>query len=155
MVVGVFIMGLGIAISKLALLGTTPISTIPAVMSYATTLTIGTWTIIFNVFLIAIIYAIRGREFFSKYAVLQMAVAILLGVFTDLGVSLFEKMIAPGTYVLQWVYCILACFVLSLGVTIAVSSKTLVAPGDGVVIALTLRYPSWTFSRLKPDLATC
>ena len=149
MVVGVFIMGMGIAISKLALLGTTPISTIPAVMSYATDLTIGTWTIIINVFLILIIFLIRGRKFFSPLVVLQMAVAILLGLFTDLGVEIFKGVINTDFYPMQWVFCVLACVVLSFGVTIAVSTETLVAPGDGVVIAVTMRYPKWTFSRFK------
>ncbi len=149
MVLGVFIMGIGIAISKLALLGTTPISTIPAVLSFATDLTIGTWTIIFNVLLIVVEVAILGRKATDITTFMQMIVAIILGVFTDLGVELFENIATPDNYAMQWFWCILACIVLSFGVNMEIRARLLIAPGDGFVMALVLRRPDITFSRLK------
>lgn len=149
MVIGVFIMGLGIAISKLALLGTTPISTIPAVLSFATDLTIGTWTIIFNVLIIAIEIAILGRRSTDYTTFLQMVVAIILGVFTDIGVEIFKGIVTPDDYLMQWIWCIIACVVLSFGVNMEIRSRVLVAPGDGLVMALVLKRPDIPFSRLK------
>lgn len=149
MTLGVFVMGLGIAMSKLALLGTTPISTIPAVLSFTTDLTIGTWTIIFNVFLIILEYIILGKKNLRLDTALQMVVAILLGVFTDVGVELFSGIIAPADYLTQWFWCISACIVLSIGVTVEIEAGLLVAPGDGFVMALKLKKPEMPFSRWK------
>jgi len=149
MTIGVLIMGLGVAISKLALLGTTPISTIPAVLSFATTLTIGTWTILFNILIIALEIAILGRKSTDITTFLQMVVAILLGIFTDLGVEIFSGIVSADNYALQWAWCIIACIVLAFGVNIEIHANLLVAPGDGMVMALKLRKPEIPFSRLK------
>ena len=50
--VGISLMSIGIALAKLAQLGTSPISSIPNVMSYITPLSIGNLTMIFMVLMI-------------------------------------------------------------------------------------------------------
>jgi len=149
MVVGVFIMGMGVAISKLALLGTTPISTIPAVLSFATDLTIGTWTILFNILIVILEIAILGRKATDITTFLQLIVAIILGIMTDIGVELFKDIVASDDYAVQWAWCIIACVVLSFGVNMEIRARLLVAPGDGLVIAMVFRHPNIQFSRFK------
>lgn len=149
MVAGALIMGLSIGISKLAMLGTTPISTIPAVMSYAfPDLTIGMWTIIINILLVAIEFGILGKAHFNPWIVFQLPIAILLGMFTDLGCELFKSVVTSDVYALQWFWNIFACFILSIGVFIIVTANLLIAPGDGIVVAMAMRI-KLPFSRLK------
>ena len=52
LILGLFIMSFGVALSVISDLGTTPISCIPNVIKYACTLSLGIITIIFNLFLI-------------------------------------------------------------------------------------------------------
>ena len=37
---------------------------------------------------------------------------------------------------MQWIFCILSCALLGLGVMIEIKAKLLVVPGDGLVIAM-------------------
>ena len=149
MTLGIAVMGFGIAMSKLALLGTTPISTIPAVMSFATDLTIGTWTIIVNLIIIGLEAIILGREKTDATLLLQLAVAVILGVFTDIGVELLKNVVDSGDYLIQWIWCILSCIILSLGIAIEISANVLVAPGDGIVMAIDYRMESLSFAHVK------
>ena len=149
MTLGIAVMGFGIAMSKLALLGTTPISTIPAVMSFATDLTIGTWTIIVNLIIIGLEALVLGREKSDVALLLQLAVAIILGVFTDIGVELLKNIVDSGDYMVQWFWCILSCVILSLGIAIEISANVLVAPGDGIVMAIDYRVDSLSFPHVK------
>lgn len=63
LVVGLFIMSFGVALSVISDLGTTPISCIPNVLKYALPLSLGTITIIFNFILIVIQYIILRGDF--------------------------------------------------------------------------------------------
>ena len=149
MILGALIMGLSIGLSKLALLGTTPISTVPAVLSYAyPDLSIGTWTIIINILLVIIEFGILGKKHFNPWIVFQLPIAILLGIFTDLGVAVFTPIVNTDMYIFSWIWCIISCIILSFGVCMIVSANLLIAPGDGIVVAMTMRFKA-PFSRLK------
>ena len=86
---GILVMSLGIAITVHAQIGTTPVSAIPLVMSFATPFTIGVFTVAINaVLLVAQILILRRR--FEPIQLLQLPAAFIFGAFCDLSVWLLE-----------------------------------------------------------------
>ncbi len=61
--VGITTMALGVAMTTKAELGTTPISAVPYVASKWTSMGIGMWTGLFNVFLVGAQALVMGRRF--------------------------------------------------------------------------------------------
>ena len=61
--VGLFISSLGVSLVTKANLGTSPISSIPYVLSLNFSLTLGNFTIIFSLFLIALQLMILRKDF--------------------------------------------------------------------------------------------
>ena len=82
LLLGIFIMSFGIALSVVSDLGTTPISSIPNVNKYPITLSLGMITIIFNALLVLIQIFILKSDF-EKKNWLQVLVAVIFGYFID------------------------------------------------------------------------
>ena len=143
--VGISLMSIGIALAKLAQLGTSPISSIPNVMSYITPLSIGNLTMIFMVLMIFLQMVIL-REV-NLPIILQIVPGLAFGglidVFTNLGLPALM-----GHYLEQLAFTLLGMVVLSLGVFFEVNSRSILMPGEGLVVALTLRTKK-PFGKLK------
>ena len=135
LVVGLFIMSFGVALSVISDLGTTPISCIPNVLKYAVPLSLGTITIIFNFILIVIQYVILRGDFDNKQW-LQIIVTIIFGYFIDFSLYILNPIIAPKTYLSQWIICIISTFIIAFGVYLEVKSDAIVLPGEGVILAV-------------------
>ncbi|WP_249204230.1 DUF6198 family protein [Levilactobacillus brevis] len=75
-------MAIAVALAKLASLGTSPISSIPNVVSLMTPLTIGQVTILFMIVLILLEAAFLRHEF-SPWAWLQLIPSVIFGVLID------------------------------------------------------------------------
>lgn len=150
LLVGLTILAFGIAMSKKANIGTTPISCIPATLTDTVGMfTIGIWTIIFNV-LIVIVEIIILKKDFQPLQVLQVALAIFLGLMTDASMEVLSFFgMNADTYLEQWFFCVLACVILAFGVMMEIRAKLLVVPGDGLVMALATRITKYPFHRLK------
>lgn len=73
---GLFISSLGVAFVTKASLDTSPISSIPYVLSLKFTPTLGVFTIYFSLFLILLQIIILGKKF-NKIDLLQIPVSIL------------------------------------------------------------------------------
>ncbi|MCQ2078934.1 MAG: DUF6198 family protein [archaeon] len=147
LLVGLTILAFGIAMSKKANIGTTPISCIPATLTDCFGLTIGTWTILFNILLVGIEVALLGRNF-HPVQVLQIALAFFLGLMTDASMEVLTWLNADS-YLEQWFFCVLACVILAFGVMMEIRAKLLVVPGDGLVMALATKVTKYPFHRLK------
>ena len=80
--VGLFISSLGVSLVTKANLGTSPISSIPYVLSLNFSLTLGNFTIIFSLFLIALQLLILRKDFKLEH-LLQIPISILFGYFID------------------------------------------------------------------------
>lgn len=76
--VGLFISSLGVSLVTKANLGTSPISSIPYVLSLNFSLTLGNFTIIFSLFLIALQLLILRNDFKLEH-LLQIPISILFG----------------------------------------------------------------------------
>lgn len=147
--VGISLMSIGIALAKLAQLGTSPISSIPNVMSYITPLSIGNLTMIFMVLMIFLQMVIL-REV-NLPIILQIVPGLAFGGLIDVFVDVFTNLGLPalmGHYLEQLAFTLLGMVVLSLGVFFEVNSRSILMPGEGLAVALTLRTKK-PFGKLK------
>lgn len=81
--VGLFISSLGVSLITKASLGTSPISAIPYVLSLRFSWTLGEFTIVFSLLLVALQVVILRRRFRLEH-LLQIPVSVAFGYFIDL-----------------------------------------------------------------------
>ena len=150
MLLGLFILSFGIAMSKKAGLGTAPISCIPATLTDCVGIyTLGMWTFLFNVLLVAIEVALLGRKF-PLFQFLQLPMAFYLGFMTDVSMWILNTLgMEPVGYLQQWLYAIAGFAVLAFGVMTEIRASLLVVPGDGLVMVLTAKVNKMPFHRMK------
>lgn len=139
---GMFIMAFGIAMSIRANLGTGPVISLPTVLSFASPLSVGTLTIIFNLVMMAVAVAISliARGYFPLFQLIQIPAAFLFGFFLDIAMTL-TPWVDPGTYLMQWVYVVLSVIIIALGVHIEMKPRLTYIPADGVVALLAMVTP--------------
>ena len=114
LVVGAYIMGLGVALSIRSALGTTPVSSVPYVLSLAVPgLSVGTFTILMNVLFVFAQWLIL-REGFGKRHLLQIPAVVLYGLFTDLNLWLLSGCL-PDHYAYKLLLALLSCAVMAVG----------------------------------------
>ena len=87
--VGLFVNSLGVSLITKANLGTSPISSIPYVLSLNFPFTLGNFTIFFSILLI-ILQLIILRKNFKLEHILQIPVSIIFGYFIDLTMILLD-----------------------------------------------------------------
>ncbi len=132
--VGLFINALGVSLVTKASLGTSPISSIPYVLSLNFPLTLGNFTIIFSILLILLQILIL-RKNFKIENILQIPVSIAFGYFIDLTMYMFFW-VNPQNYVLKLVALLAGCIVLGFGVYIEVVADVVMLPGESFVRAI-------------------
>lgn len=139
---GMFIMAFGIAMSIRANLGTGPVISLPTVLSFASPLSVGTLTIIFNLAMMALALAISliARGYFPLFQFMQIPAAFLFGFFLDISMAL-TPWVDPGNYLMQWVYVVLSVIIIALGVHIEIKPRLTYIPADGVVALLAMVTP--------------
>lgn len=131
LIIGVAIMSLGIALSIKSDLGTTSISSIPYVLSLGVPLlTVGGYTIIFNLLLVLLQFLILKKLEIKLFS--QMIVCIIFGYFIDFMVWAIG-FLSPASYLERWIVCLLGCFVLALGILIEMKSDITMLPGDAAI----------------------
>lgn len=143
---GLYIISMGIALSTKAGLGVTPVSSIPFAVSLGTPLTLGNITIIVQLIYIACEIAILRKEF-KPVNLLQLLVVFVFGYFTDFSVWIIRG-IVPTNYVMQWVICILAMFVIAFGIKMEVTAGVMMLPVDALM-ALIARKWKIDFGKVK------
>ncbi|WP_263390551.1 YczE/YyaS/YitT family protein [Lactiplantibacillus daowaiensis] len=130
---GLTLMAIAVALSKLAGLGTSPISSIPNVVSLITPLTIGQVTIVFMVILI-LLEAAFLRHDFSWWAWLQLVPSVIFGVLIDAFTS-WLKWLPLHNYGAQLLATFVSIVILAWGVYFEVNSHTILMAGEGIVTA--------------------
>ena len=116
--IGLFVSSLGVAIVTKADLGTSPISSIPYVLSLRYPLTLGEFTIIFSIVLIILQLIILRKDFKPEY-ILQVPVSVAFGYFIDFSMFLMKTM-SPDLYIVKVLYLLVGCVVLGIGVYLEV-----------------------------------
>ena len=134
LLIGLSIMAFGVAFSIKASLGTSPISSVPYVISLFTPLTVGTATISMHcVFILLQILILRKN--YHPIQLMQLPVAFFFGYLTDFGVWAVQG-ITCNTYWQQWIVCIIGILLVGLGVSLEVKAGVVVLAGEGVVRAI-------------------
>ena len=134
LIIGIFILSLGVALSVISDLGTTPISCIPNVLKYTIPLSLGVITIIFNLILIFIQFLILKSDF-EKKQWMQIFVAFLFGYSINFCLYILS-FLKPKNYFWKWIICFISCFVNALGVYLEVLSNAIILPGEGLSLAI-------------------
>ncbi|WP_288619839.1 YitT family protein [uncultured Eubacterium sp.] len=133
--IGLFINSFGVAFITKANLGTSPISSIPYVLSLKYSLTLGNYTILFSLVLIGLqILLLRKR--FSVVQLLQIPVSILFGYFIDFSMDVLLAWINPQTYPEKMIFLLIGCAILGFGVSMEFTANVIMLPGEGTVNSL-------------------
>ena len=131
---GLAIMAFGVAFSIKASLGTSPISSVPYVVSLFAPLTVGTATIVMHCVFILLQILILRRQY-HPIQLMQLPVAVLFGYLTDFGVWAVRG-IQCDTYWQQWIVCMIGILLVAAGVSLEVKAGVVVLAGEGVVLAI-------------------
>ena len=137
----IFILGLvfnsfGVAFVTNAELGTSPIAAIPYSLSMIiTSLSLGTWVIIFNVGLVAVQFAIQRKEADRFQIVLEVIIAFFFGYGIDLSMLCLQAL-HPTAYIFKLLSLIVGCCIIAFGAYLEVIADVVMLPGDAFVRAI-------------------
>lgn len=131
---GILINSFGIAFITKAALGTSPISSLPYVLSKKFPLTLGQFTFVMNMIFILMQIFLLKKDF-QKRQLLQIGVNVIFSAFIDISMDMLE-MFAPVGVSEQILSLLTGCVILAAGISIEVAPNVLLVPGEGVVKAI-------------------
>lgn len=135
LVISLFFSALGVAITKRGELGVSPISSVANVLSYQfSSLSLGTWLIIWNCILI-IGQILILRKNFRLIQLLQIPLSFLFGYFTDFGVWC-ASFIPANNYPIRLMLVIIGVIILGFGVSLSVIANVIMNSGEAFVKAI-------------------
>lgn len=149
LIVALFIMSLGIALSAKANLGVSPISCTPYVLSLALPLTMGTVTILMHLSFVAVQAALLKRNLRPVH-LLQIPVVFLFGALTDFSMWLMAPL-EPDGYLWSAVLCLLSCLVIGFGVFLQVKADAVLLAAEGMSLAFVKLF-KWEFGAVKTSV---
>lgn len=129
-----FVAATGVALTTVARLGTTPISTVPYVITALTGLSFGTTTFLLSLLMVAG-QALVLRRRFNLMNLLQIPTVFFFGAFIDLAMHLVSPH-PPSGWWTGLAMSMAGNVVLAAGIVMQIRSKTLVQPGEGLVLAV-------------------
>lgn len=132
--VGWFVNSLGVSLITRADLGTSPISSIPYVLSLNFPLTLGEFTIAFSLLLIALQLLILRKNFKLEHW-LQIPISVAFGYFIDLTTAMLGDF-QLTSYPAQFAFLLFGCVVLGVGVYLEVLPNVAMLPGESFVRAV-------------------
>ena len=134
-ILGLFIAGIGVAVTKKGELGVSPISSVANVLSLKyTDLSLGNWLIIWNcVLILGQIVVLRKK--FQIFQLLQIPMSFLFGYFTDFGMWIISS-IEVDTYIMRLGMVLLGTVILGFGISISVIANLILNSGEAFLKAL-------------------
>ena len=131
---GVLINSFGIALITKAALGTSPISSVPYVLSLRFSPTLGAFTFVINLlFIVGQIVLLRRN--YQLFQLLQILVNLVFSWFIDVSMNLLGWLNPQGLPA-ELVTLVLGCAVLGFGISMEVAPDVLRVPGEGLVGAI-------------------
>ncbi len=143
---GLFFAGFGVAFSTLPELGTSPITSLPYVMTFIFPWTLGLTTVALNIFFILLQIFILGRRFQWK-ELGQLPTLFAFGFFIDFGMWIASCYI-PENYGLRIAEVLLGCIFLASGIALQLLSNVSLMPGDGFIRTVANEYKI-SFGKVK------
>lgn len=134
-IISLFFCGLGIAFTKHAELGVSPISSIANVVSIKFTfISFGTWLIVSNcVLLLGQIILLRRK--FNPIQLLQIPLSFLFGYFTDFGLWIIDG-IPNDNYAVRLLLVLAGIVFIGFGIALGVIADVILNSGEAFVKAL-------------------
>lgn len=132
LLVGVFFIGFGVSFAKHGGLGVTSVSSVANVISIKFPIfTVGTWMMMWYALLVVAQIVILRRRF-KPLQFLQFPIAMLLGVFTDLGL-LMISWIPVEVYAVRLLFTFLGIITLAFGISLTLVSNTVMGVAEAFV----------------------
>jgi uncharacterized membrane protein YczE len=133
-VVAVIVQASGIALVVKSMLGTSPISSLPYVISLASPFTLGQMTFSINMLLVLGQYLLLRRAF-DNIQFLQIPVTLIFSWFIDFFMEAWSWVI-PTNYILQLLPLLIGTTLIAFGVAVQGIANVLMLPGEGIVYAV-------------------
>ncbi|MBD5137502.1 MAG: YitT family protein [Lachnospiraceae bacterium] len=134
-VISLFFAAIGVAFTKHGELGVSPISSVANVMSCKfSVLSLGTWLIIWNCFLIAGQILVLRKKF-NLIQLLQIPLSFLFGWFTDFGMWIVS-FIPTNSYPVRFAMIVIGVAILSFGISLSVIANVIMNSGEAFVKAV-------------------
>lgn len=144
--IGMFIMAFGIGSITYAGIGTTAIGTLPFTVSVIYGITFGRATFLINsLFVLGQILLLRRQ--FKPINILQLPIVFIFANFIDLSMAWLSH-VPLRYYFRQFALSLLGNVFIALGIVIQIHSKTLVQPGEGIVMAVAMTFKK-SFGNMK------
>lgn len=143
---GLFFLSLGVMFSTKAVLGTSPIQSIPFVLNLGTGISIGVTTMFVNTFFLILGVLIMGRLYKVKYLT-QIVTVLIFSVLCDIFAYLFSGIVIDG-YLVQWLSIFLSSITLSFGIALELAANVSVMPAEYLVSFVAFR-TKWEFGKVK------
>ena len=143
---GVLINSFGVALITRAALGTSPISSLPYVLSFRFPVTLGQFTFAMNLFFILGQVLLLRRDF-QPIQLLQVAVNAVFSAFIDVSMELLSWLEISSLPMAVLVLA-LGCAVLAFGISVEVAPRVLMVPDEGIVQAIAA-VTGWRFGNVK------
>lgn len=134
LIVALFIIAMGTALAAKAQLGTTPISSIPLVLSLGLPWSMGKITIAIQITFVVLQILILQRGY-QPVQLLQLVAGFAFGYFTDFALNLMSCM-QIHSYFVQWLVCIVSILIVALGVSLEMKANVVMLAGEGLVKAI-------------------
>lgn len=136
-ILGSCIMSLGVVLVIQAGLGSSPISSIPYVISLLYPYTLGEMTFAINAFFVLCQWAILGRMTMPLF--LQLPTVLLFSVLIDICMYFFSWLV-PTSYLGSIAFLFTASLIAALGITLVIVANLVILPGDGIVQVTAAKY---------------
>ena len=136
LVAGMFAAAYGISLIAKTNLGSTPISSVPLVVTEITGYSFDTTTFFCNLLLV-LGQAVILRRRFKLAHILQIPSVLVFSIFIDLSMHLLEGF-STSSYAAALAFALFGNLMLAVGVLLQIRSKTLVQPGEGIVLAVSI-----------------
>ncbi len=150
-VLGLFVLSIGVNISKLAGLGISPVSSVPYALELITGISMGTASLLVYLFFI-LMQIILLRCNYQPIQLLQIVTTFFFSSFVNLTDHnhLLNWLPIPEPYVLRLIYVFIGIGITGLGVFLYLLPNLLAMPPEGLVSALMkVTKGRFTFSRMK------
>lgn len=137
--VGMFLVAIGVALSIISNLGTSPLSC-PAYVANLKFpgISVGTFTWIVNCIYIFIQLGVLKKKFKKKY-LMQIVASVIFGYLIDAGLWIFGWL-HPGNFISRLGVIILSCFITALGTSIEVVAKAWMLSAEMTVYCISNTY---------------
>ncbi|GAA0850940.1 YczE/YyaS/YitT family protein [Paenibacillus glucanolyticus] len=131
LIAGLLLMGVGTALVTKANIGTSPIASVPYVLSLKFPISMGVMTIGICVLFVVLQALLLGKQF-PKIQYLQVFVGVLFGLFLDLGAYMVSS-INFTMYFMNMLALLTGCIILAVGIYLQIIANAILNPGEGIV----------------------